>query len=811
MAGFNECVAKIVEAAGESLSKREAAELLRKFNDTTKHLSTEQRVASLREMMDEFQANMVQRNQVYGVFAKQTELLHAQALQTASARMDNAMKGGMSVKAAVDTLLYGHPGTVGPDGARVAGRRDGLVTMFEGTRTRFNTFLAGRLQEMGLLGHWHDEQTLKSAIDVAFDHTAQVNSQEAQQIGNILAEANKLGASRLNKAGAYVLPTPRVLFNSKVANPAKVAAMGKQAFIDMVNGLELDKSFFRGMEDTEIEKYLGDVYDKLSKGGQYQAPTGNFDGIGGLTKERYRNLANSNSLDVDIPFATADAFKQFAAATSDEPLTAFITRRMDQIGRSVGLMENFGPAPERFLDDLMGKYADKMSDKDKSFLLNKGVPITDRGKLTMFTAPFEVIKNWTLDAHPADALAEMLGKTSNPADPSFAAIGRGLRNWASMASLGQGVFAQLTDLPIRVAQVIKYGQDPFEALMHPLTQFAELLPTDQQKQFYTDMGLAAETMVHTLAENTSGGSKVMDTYFKLNGMAWPDIMGKRFTASYMARSLGAALERGEDHAILDLFRSYGFTEAEFEKMKGALGNIPGLEGKVIDPRALESVDGKLFERYLSAMQDIVNTATPTPGVRERAISNKGTRAGTLGGEALRIAMQFKNYPSMLINRVYPSIRYEHGIQGRLATMASMLAFYYIGDSMKQLSQGKTPQSLANPANMASLMVRSGMGGIYSDMMLHDYSRNGMGLADLVAGPVTGRIGDLASLGSAAVQGKATPVMAAQKISRAMPNVFLTKTVLEHTLIHAMMEMSNPGSVARSYARLKKETGQERLF
>lgn len=821
MAGFGECVSEIMKASGDILSKREAAELLRKFNQTTKSIPIEERIASLDVMLGDIRDNMIRRNESYVLHAKQTELLHTLRLDSSVDRVkrivdnnvdklpDKAAKfiSDTPVKKAVETLFYGSPG-----------QRDGLVHHFEGVRTRFNVALMGSLQEKGLLAHWHDADTLASAIDVAFDPSATAASKEAQEIGGVLRSIWKLSVSRLNKAGAYVLPSPRVLFNAKVASPAKVRAMGKEAFVEFVQGLDLDNTVLRGMEEEDIAKYWENLYDRLANGDQYRAPTGTFDGVGGLTKERYKNLASSNSLDVDVPFATSAAYKQFVDALADEPMSTLLARRVDQIGRAVGLMEAFGPVPERWLDDLLGKLAGQMSEEDKVFLLKKGGYVPAVGKAgiakAIATAPLKLISRVYLDAHPRDAMDYMLGKTSAPVDITGARVGAAVRSWASMASLHSGVFLQLTDMPLKVAQLIKYGKDPFQSLLSPITAFAQAMPSAERQLFYTRLGIAADMMRNTLIHNTTDGSpaaaRAMDWYFKLNGMAAMDRVAKQHTADFMSSNLAWAVNDPVGGAnVLNLFKSYGFTDADFAKLKQAIGQVEEME--VIHPKLLEELDGALYEKYLGAMNDIINTATPTPGVREKAVSLKGTQPGTLPGEAVRIGMMFKNYPSMLMTRVYPNIYYEHGVGGTMATMVSIFAMWYLGDSLKALSQGKTPKDMSKPENVIDGMLRSGFGGIYTDFIGHDYSRNGMGLADVIGGPAVGHANDLLGLGSDALRGELTTRNTVNKLNRSLPNVFYTKTALEHTLIYGILEMSDPGSVQQSYDRLRDQTGQERLF
>lgn len=834
MPGFNQCIQDIIRAAGGRLTKREAAELLRRFNDTARRLNAAERIEALDVLLARARNNMVKRDEILVLQAKRNAITFKLKVDASVekalniARADKRGKASLvassderfSIRHALTVLLFGSPE-----------HREGLVQLWQGAVERFKIALVGQLEEADLVGHWKDKATLESAIDAAWDPSAKVISPEAQAIGNILGRIQKLAVRRLNSVGSYVLDTPRVLFNSKVAEPYKVRQMGRSEFIDFVKNLDLDRSYFDGMEDADIDKYFGNLYDQLVRGDHFRAPTGTYDGINGLVKSRFRDLAANFSIDHDVPFASAAAYKKFVAAFSDEPLQAILTRRIDQIGRAVGLMEAFGPVPERFFKELFSKLEPHMTEEDRVFLLNhrlldkamsvdlKPIDLNKPGQLVKgaLQLPLKIINRLYHDVHPLDALMYMDGSTSAPVSGTWARLGAGVRSWASMASLGWGMFMQFTDLPIRVAQLVKLGKDPFDAVLSPITAFGTALPDKERKLFYTRLGVAADLMSTNLAfqADTVGYqprmiSRMMDAYFKANGMYGMDIVGKRFTADFMSSNLAWALRNpSEGTNMLNLFRSFGFTQEDFNQLLMAVREMNGIE--VVDPHLLQGKSDKLYEKYLGVMDDVIRSVTPTPGVRERATVQKGFRPGDPIGEILSMAMMFKSYPIMFMTRIMPQLHYEHGTLGTLTTMVSMMAFWYIGDSLKQLAQGKTPRRLDKPSTVLMAMTRSGFGGLYSDLISADYHRHGMEFTTMIGGPVAGKLNDLASVASAARSGDLSTGMAASKLSRALPNIHLFQTLLDRAILYGVLEKADPGVVERTDKRLRENTGQERIF
>lgn len=903
------CIDDIIAASGNILSKREAAELLRKFNNLTKKMSDSSRLGTLDAMIREASEKMVASDIMGATLAKSHELRYKMWQDQNSNRIAGLMKKhGKTVRQAIDSLIHGSPED-----------RQGLIQIFNGAKDRQMVHLIASLQEQGLTDEFKDPHIVKQALEVLFDPKAHVD-ESAQKIGMILREAQKLAVVRLNESGAYAPNTPGVLLSAYSADSGKVRAMTREQFIDSVVG-HVDNSIKfqevpegtknpNGLEAAELAKreHLGKVYDRIKSGEGYAAPAGTFDGLGGMTKERWRNVSKSISPAYDIPFKDAKSYLTYLQDFGGDPINAVLFRQIDRVGRAVGLMEAFSVAPERAMRDLLAKHEHLMSPEDRAFLLKEPTALpkkpviespfkkdspedkkfredfkekekkaakeanseankearkearTLQKRLTEEKAkklgqsylrvaskslmeqvgedlkslpPARLFDYIFHDSHPEAVLADLSGITQVPVDPSFARGGQAIRSWATMAALGNGVFKQLCDLPIKMALLSKYAKGGiFETAARPFVDMANGIAqkygSAESKAYLARIGAGSEILIRNMAHEIGGSgqyqtgawAKAMEGYFKLNLMGPFDGAQRKGNADFLSKYISEALiAPDKNKSMVETLKSYGFSNDDLLKMSKAVGDFGG--HPAINPKLLESIDGKLYEKFLGTMDDWISTITPTPGAKERSIVHKGTRTGTLEGETLRSFMLFKTYPSMFMHRVLPQLYYDTGRGGVAATLLTTMLMWYVGDSLKALSRGQTPRDMSKPENVYQMMIQSGFGGLYSDIMMANYNQYGRDFWSSVGGPVAGQINNAFQLGSGLTHWRQTedgnwrpeltPKMAISKVRRALPSLHLEQTILDNTIIHAMMEASDPGYQQRMNEQLQERTGQQTLW
>lgn len=131
--------------------------------------------------------------------------------------------------------------------------------------------------------------------------------------------------------------------------------------------------------------------------------------------------------------------------------------------------------------------------------------------------------------------------------------------------------------------------------------------------------------------------------------------------------------------------------------------------------------------------------------------------------------------------------------------------------MKEIAKGRNPKDITDPGFWLAAGAQSGGLGIFGDFMFSDVNRFGGGIPETIMGPFWGgTAADFAklTLGNIrqAAEGK-DPHVLAETIQFAkstfVPNLWYTKTVLDHGLFLRLQEMANPGYLERMKERIER--------
>jgi hypothetical protein len=212
--------------------------------------------------------------------------------------------------------------------------------------------------------------------------------------------------------------------------------------------------------------------------------------------------------------------------------------------------------------------------------------------------------------------------------------------------------------------------------------------------------------------------------------------------------------------------------------------------------------------------------------RSRYWATGGKKRGTVPGEAIRVAAQFKMQPISASNLIFREGR-AGSTQGGLASTAAYLGF--LGTSMllgygmmtsKDLLSGRTPRPLNRPSTwMEALGYSGGLGFVY-DMMTNDVTKYGNPLAAF--GPVGGDLG-IAAKQLYGIQKVMTGDMTleeygekfgkdAYRIAKGwIPRLWFMRTAMDYYIFNPIEEAMTPGTMRKRERRMKKQTGQEYLL
>lgn len=240
------------------------------------------------------------------------------------------------------------------------------------------------------------------------------------------------------------------------------------------------------------------------------------------------------------------------------------------------------------------------------------------------------------------------------------------------------------------------------------------------------------------------------------------------------------------------------------------------------PNAIEKTRQELALKLWSYYGERGNYAVIETGARERATLYQGSQAGSPLNLALRLFMQFKQFPAAMISKVWGREIYggDKGF-GRIAglielsvgsTMFGMLANY-----LNAIAKGQDPnaQWRNQPAQaLISGFTRGGAGSIYGDFLVGEWSRFGLSATATAVGPTFGQFDKFMELYSAAThpskwKGNAA-ALALRSVKENTPftNMIVTKAAVDYLIYYELMEWISPGYLGRLQDTMKNKQGIE---
>ncbi|GAB1361838.1 hypothetical protein MASR1M32_10740 [Rhodobacter sp.] len=158
----------------------------------------------------------------------------------------------------------------------------------------------------------------------------------------------------------------------------------------------------------------------------------------------------------------------------------------------------------------------------------------------------------------------------------------------------------------------------------------------------------------------------------------------------------------------------------------------------------------LFLKLQSAIEEQREFAVPNASLRGRAAFQVG-QPGSVGGELVRSALMYKNFPLTLMFNQLGRI-FRHKVNGSrlwsnvmpyvlVTTPGGMVAM-----QLKEVfTRGNDPRPMDNWESWGAAMLQGGGLGIFGDFLYAAENRMGGGLASTAAGPVVGAVNDTLGL------------------------------------------------------------------
>ncbi|WP_375327255.1 hypothetical protein [Candidatus Tisiphia endosymbiont of Nemotelus uliginosus] len=477
-----------------------------------------------------------------------------------------------------------------------------------------------------------------------------------------------------------------------------------------------------------------------------------------------------------LHFKSVDSWLKYNEIFGTHNLSHSIAINLQKLGKASGLLESMGSNPRATLNNLKEHYIEGLQEK-----------AANNDKLAL--AELEFLGRKKLD----DILDLMIGVT--PDNPLLANIDRNLRNIKILSSLGNITLSSIPDSAVFVAEQMYHGLPMIQAFANIVKALTYNFSSKEKKECARLLGVGIENLLgHSYlelnAEQPIAGmlTKATNFYFKINLMDWWNNSFKSTLGLILSNHLAYHVQRPYAKAprqLTTILERYGINESNWQLYKFLVQKaadskeyiIPTTEipHDVLKDHFIKSTNKEFttddalrladaiknnFRRYL---RDRVDTGIPEAHASERYFTTLGTNAGTPLGVAVRMLLQFKQYPITYIAR--PLKDYVVGqlplnkrtgsrkdiIRGLtspkiVTTMFSLATIGgYLSLAAKNLLQGEEMPDLTDPKIFQAAILKGGGAGFLSDFIFSRYNRYGHSFSQAMLGPILADVNDVMSI------------------------------------------------------------------
>ncbi|MGO6665131.1 hypothetical protein [Rhizobium ruizarguesonis] len=437
--------------------------------------------------------------------------------------------------------------------------------------------------------------------------------------------------------------------------------------------------------------------------------------------------------------------------------------------------------------------------------------------------------DWTTMNNPVsvqrtyDALSGRLGAAQSDL---IAGIGGGMRNLMTASRLGSATISALPGDSMTAILASNYNNVPAAAV---LSRLVTDLTTNRQgaEELARQLNLTAATVLDTaigtkrfddevIGQGITG--RLADGLMRVTGInTWTEGLKRAFSMEFMGM-----IARQTEHKFEDLdpvFRGfldrYGFNAGDWDKLRVS-PHIEAEGAKFFDVNGVE--DQRLADRLMSAIIDERHFAVVEPDARIRGKMSLGLQRGTVIGEAVRSATQFKSFPMTFMMTHLMRGLTQGSMSNRAYRTTQLLITMTIAGAvtsqMQSIIAGRDPQNMADPKFWMQSFIRGGGGGMLADFVYSSTTRGKEGITQYLAGPAPGALiagaGDLAQTiaGNGELKGKTL----ADHLKAWTPgsSLWYTKAATDRLIfdnIQAMIDPNYRQSFNRYEKRMKKDFGQ----
>lgn len=850
-----DCIQKIIEASGGKLSRKEAMDALDEILARAERKGPDHRpiddkfAAAAQEMQDA----LIERTAIL----KRNERMDAMKASARHRFYDRAPRAETGLEAklvGVNESFVGHRRSV--DYAYRAKKREiegGFMLALE--RDGLDKVFASRALEREWAVELHELNKSRGG------KPGITGSAEALKIAEHIKAWQTASIDAINNEGGWIKSYSGYITRTS-HDPDKIRRAGglkgdaaRDKWIDDVMARVDVARTFHDADDASSRAILKDLWNRFVIGDHfdYGKPMEDLDGLLKV------DFARKASAPRELHFKDADAWLQYNELYGVNDPTAQVMASFDRASRSYALLKEFGSQPRMAFEEDLRYLKSKLSDN----------PDARRN--------FDKAERWL-----RNRFEQLDGTALRPVNRTHARIFNGWMIVQRLAKLGLTPFAMLSDLATKASELRFQGATFYERWGSALTGYFQGAKGSEAREVADLLHASVAARIGDIAVRLDSGDSpagwnsrnLIDSirtghfgdwletklergqraFFKYTGIA-PMTFNQRADAEViMARHLG--MNRGKPFEALGeserrILKGFEIEKAEWDLLHKV--DWHDFDGKAyLTPDVATRLSGDDVRAYLVAAGRFQKDATgPTvnmlvdrarndlaqklwtyfvdrgefavleAGAREKAMLYQGSRSGTALGTALRLVMQFKQFPLMMMTKTWGRELYGgQGAGGKVAGLAELfIASTFLGiiaNMLNQAAKGQDPTAVwKNKPAQAVLagIIRGGAGSIYGDFLLGEFNRHGRGVVESLAGPTFGQLNNLTSIWSdlTHMKAKAATAMTAGRLVRdnlPFMNMIYTKLAFDYLIYYRLQEAINPGFLQRYERTMKQNQGTE---
>ncbi len=845
MATLNACMNSLVR---QGLTQAEAQTVVNLVQDTVKNTRNSGNAAAeaakrLQAFADSKKRSaLVQKRQAAINIVKRDQI---------NTFIDNVTAQGGKITDAIEALLVG-------SGKRFTGARDSAASKGSSLRALWAGSLANELDKLGVTKLLKKDRNFADAVMTEMIEPNKMGDKLARDTADVFSRYLEEMRLRANEAGADIGKLDNYAPQSH--DPVKVSRAGKKEWVKFISErLDWDKTFPE-VEAKDIPDLLSEIYDEIVTGVR-KPKKDSVRQEGGVRAPS--NMANNFAKERSLHFKDAKAAVEYQQRFSNGTVVDAMMRRLESTSRRVGLMQMFGPNPEYMIGNILNERIQTSVDNpDLVKSLQNAWRPNDRS-------------GWLMNRYRV-----LAGETGTPVYLTPARIGGLVRAITSMAKLGGAVLSSFADIGLKVAAARHSGVPFLERIRQGFLMRFEGLQSEEKVKLGRSLGVYTNALLGEMYNrfditDAANGmmNRWMNVFFKLSGLeGWTEAHKAAYAyyvSNRMAQNTGvpwaslnadyrAVLEKngmerywpamqhlvqkveGEDYVIPENAKKLADADIEYllpPEYQTMPAGVDPAAWKAGRAEALDGIRKEVEQKTMSFITDEVSYAVLEPDAKVRAMMYQGTRPGTVQGEMLRLALQFKAFPVTYMQRYMSEARWQRaskqkmgGYEGFFDTgrvtgdIPGFVEFFlittvlgYLSGVSKDLTKGRTPRDItANPTEVTMAAILQGGGlGILGDFFLGETDRFGNQLAAQAVGPslssffnhIPTSVGMLAR----GDYGKAGETVAKYALDN-LPfvNLWYTRLVMDYLVNYRVREFMSPGALQRAERKMKRDFNQTYL-